>query len=305
MNKFILLACLFMGLVWSCNESELITPGDEYINTLNDGDYVVDINGVFTKFSYTTGATSTATLSQINGASIDGQNISISLNQALSVGTYTQTQGASITISSAEGIYTNLDENGIALPFTVNLSVVNNSLGKVSGTFEGSVMNQVTGEIKTLTNGKFISILFDPINNPTSALKGDFNGTTIDFSQNAKAQGVTTAAVISGENANTVKTLSISTPGGIAVGTFTEADQMVISVNLGSSNNPSDVYTNYDATTDSYLPVTMNITNITLNENGGGTVIGTFSGTITKFANGVPGEEITITNGSIKVPIVN
>ena len=299
MNKYLLLPLLLLGLVWSCSDSELITPGDEFQNTTDPGTYTFELNGVFMDYSVGTTATSAADGSQIRGGNGAGQTIVLSIPQSLEVGAFSQADGATVIVSmGAEGVFTNVDANNELLPLSVNIIAVNSSAGLVTGNFTGTVYNPVSEETRVITNGMFFEIQFEPevVNN--RILKANFNDQLFDFSTNAVAQGVQTAAVIHGVNTDQIQTLSITVPGGIAVGTLTEADQVVYQVNLGTSDNPNDVYSNYDATTDTYLPVSLNITVITTER-----VIGSFSGTITKFTNGVPGEEITITDGQINVPI--
>lgn len=299
MNKYLLLPFLLLGLVWSCSDSELITPGDEFQNTTDPGTYTFELNGVFMDYSVGTTATSAADGSQIRGGNGAGQTIVLSIPQSLEVGAFSQADGATVIVSmGAEGVFTNVDANNELLPLSVNIIAVNSSAGLVTGNFTGTVYNPVSEETRVITNGMFFEIQFEPEVANNRILKANFNDQLFDFSTNAVAQGVQTAAVIHGVNTDQIQTLSITVPGGIAVGTLTEADQVVYQVNLGTSDNPNDVYSNYDATTDTYLPVSLNITVITTER-----VIGSFSGTITKFTNGVPGEEITITDGQINVPI--
>src|SRR5690606_35683465 len=299
MNKYLLLPFLLLGLLWSCSDSELITPGDEFQNTTDPGTYTFELNGVLMDYSVGTTATSSAEGSQIRGGNGAGQTIVLSIPQALAIGVLSQADGATVIASSAaEAVITNADGNHQLLPPTVNIVAANSSAGLVTGNFSGTVYNPVSQETRVITNGMFFEIHFEPEVQNDRILKANFNDQLFDFSTNAIAQGVQTAAVIQGINIDQIQTLSITVPGGIAVGSFTEADQVVYQVNLGTSGNPNDVYSNYDATTDTYLPVTLNITVITTER-----VIGSFSGTITKFTNGVPGEEITITDGQINVPI--
>lgn len=303
MNKYLLLAYLFLGFAWSCSDSDLQTPGNEFLDHFGDGSYVVEVNGLLNNFSKVTSAENHSTMSSINGANANGSSISISLPSNLTVGTYNEMDGAKIIIFSTEGYFSNLSDNGTH-PFELKITSVNNSAGYVSGTFSGTVQNSLTGELRTLTNGKFVKIQFPPNPSANRILKAQFNDVEIDFSTNAQAQGVTTAAVISGQNTNSIQTLNITIPNGIAVGTFTEENQVILRVNLETTANPSDMYSNYDTATDTYLPLSLTITSIDLGENGEGTVKGYFSGEITKFINGNPGEIIEVTSGEIKVPIL-
>lgn len=304
MTKYFLFAFLTLGLLWSCTDGELQTPGDEYLTGNEDGSYSVDMNGVFKNFSKVTQATSSSGGSDISGTSSAGGSISITLPQVLATGNYTELNGAMVTIMTQEGVFTNMGIDGAPLSFNLSITSVNNSQGFVSGIFSGSVMNLTTDEIVNLTNGKFVKIQFTPVVNIDRVLEAKFNDELFDFSTNAYAQGITTGAVISGENTNQVQTLSLMIPGGIGVATFTEEDLVEIKVNLGTTNNPSDFYSNYDPVSDTYLPVVLTITSIDLGEGDtAGRVKGTFSGTITKFTNGVPGEEIIVTEGKINVPI--
>ena len=299
MNKYLLLPILLLGFLWSCSDSELITPGDEFQNTIESGTYTFELNGVFMDYSSITSATSTASESQIRGGN-GSQSIVLTLAQALEVGTISQADGATVIISlGAEGVFTNVDANNELLPLNISITAVNTSAGLVSGNFSGTVYNAAADETRVITNGTFFEIQFEAEAENDRIFKANFNDQLFDFSTNANAQGIQTAAVIQGVNVDQIQTLSITIPGGIAVGSFTEADQVVYEVNLGTSENPNDVYSNYDATTDTYLPVTLNITGITAER-----VIGSFTGTITKFTNGVPGEEIIVTSGQINVPIL-
>ena len=289
MNKYFLLSFLLLGFFWSCSDSELITPGDEFQPPSEFGTYTVEINGIFTEFSDVTSATSSAENSQIRGENLMNQSSVITIQEDLSVGVFTETEGATIIINlGAAGVFTNVDANNV--------------VGLVSGTFTGTVYNAASDETRTLTNGKFVQIQFTPTPSSNSILKANFNDTLFDFSTNAHATGVQTAAIIQGENTDQIQTLSITVPGGIAVGSFTEEDEVVYQVNLGTSGNPSDVYTNYNAATDTYLPITLNITAITTGDNA--RVLGNFSGTITKFVNGEPTEEVIVTEGQINVPVL-
>src|SRR5690606_21691660 len=92
----------------------------------------------------------------------------------------------------------------------------------------------------------------------------------------------------------------ITVPGGLEVGTLTEVDEVMINVSMATSENPNDVYTNYDAENETFLPFTLVITEITEGEDA--RVKGTFTGTIKKFIGGT-GEEIEITQGEIDVPV--
>ena len=250
-------------------------------------------------YSSITSATSTASESQIRGGN-GSQSIVITIAQALEVGTISQADGATVIISlGAEGVFTNVDANNELLPLNISITAVNTAAGLVSGNFSGTVYNAAADETRVITNGEFFEIEFESEAQNDRVLKANFNDQLFDFSTNAMAQGIQTAAVIQGVNVDQIQTLSITIPGGIAVGSFTEANQVVYQVNLGTSENPNDVYSNYDATTDTYLPVTLNITGITAER-----VIGSFTGTITKFTNGVPGEEIIVTSGQINVPIM-
>jgi hypothetical protein len=303
MNKYFLLSFLFFGFLWSCSDSELITPGDEFLTVIDPGTYTVDVDGATEDFSYVTQAINDPAESQINGTAMSGKSISISLTESLSTGVHSQIDGARITLNlGADGIFTNIAEDGTALPLNISISQVNNNLGIVSGSFDATVFNVVTGATKILTNGNFYMIEFEPTVSNDRILKADFNGTAFDFSSEAKASGIATAAIISGFNVNQIQNLSINIPGGIAVGTYTEENNVVVRVQLGTSNDPNDYYTNYNATTDEYLPFTLNVTQITADV--GGRVLGNFTGTITKFVNGQATEEIEITNGVINVPVV-
>lgn len=303
MNKYFLLSFLLFGFLWSCSDSELITPGDEFLTVMDPGTYTVNVDGALKDFSYVTQAFSDAAESQVNGTAMDGQSISISLPEALSTGVYSQIAGARITLNlGADGVFTNVDADGETLPLNVSVTQVNNTLGLVSGSFDGTVFNMATGATKILTDGQFYQIQFEPSVSTNAILKGNFNGTPFDFSSDAKATGIATAAVISGFNVDQIQNLSITVPGGIAVGSYSEANEIVVQVQLGTSNNPNDVYTNFNTTTGEYLPITLNISEITADV--GGRVKGNFTGTITKFVNGTPTEEIEITNGEIDVPVM-
>lgn len=303
MIKYILLPFIALGLMLSCSDSELITPGDEYMPQDNtEGTYSVLVDGSFRNFSNQTEAINNPTGSFINGNSQNFDIISISLPQSLNVGTYTHADGAMITLGLGSDIYTNMDDNGL-LPFMLKITAVNNSEGKVSGSFSGKVYNMLTGELRELTEGVFIKIQFEGSTSSDRILKASFNGQEVDFSTNSKAEGIVTAAVISGENTLQNQTLMIEIPGGISIGNFTEEDEVIFRVNMNSSGNPSDFYSNYNPVTDTYLPVELIITSI--GDGDGAKVTGAFEGTIAKFSStGVPTDEITVSSGIIKVPIV-
>lgn len=303
MNKYLLLIVIAFGTLWSCSDSELITPGDEFVIETEPGTYTVEMNGVVEDFSQITSANSNTTTSNISGANSIGESISILLPNALSVGTFTEVEGARVTILMNDGTsFVNVDEMAELLPLTVVISEVDNSNGLVTGTFYGTVYNATTEEIITLTNGLFFEIEFVPTETTDRILEANFNDELIDFGTDAQAITSASETVISGVNAVENQTLSITIPGEIAIGNYTEADNVVFQVNLASSGSPNDVYTNYDTTTDTYLPVSITISNVTETTDDG-RIVGSFSGEIAKFVNGVATDVITVTAGQIDVSI--
>jgi len=307
MRKYILLLFLMSGLIWSCSDSELVTPGDEFQIPLAPGTFSVEIDSELTDFSETTSVMSNDVSTQISGANENGQSINFSIASPLAEGNYNQGAGVivSLNLGGEDGPYLNIDDQGQFLPFKITITDLDMVDMVVSGTFSGTVYNMNAEETLELTNGQFVELPFTMEAGGDGILRANFsNGTDtvlLDFSSNAQATGMMTSAVISGENVDQVQTLSISVPDGIEVGTYTETDEVVIQVNLGTSDNPSDVYTNYDAANDVYLPFNLVITEITSDVDGH--VIGTFSGTIQKFGSGND-EQIEITDGEINVPIV-
>lgn len=306
MRKYILLLFLMSGLIWSCSDSELITPGDEFAIPLPAGTFIVDVDGELIDFSETTSVFSNDASTQISGANENGQSINISFTSSIAEGSYIQGTGAmvALTMGGTNGTYLNSDADGQLLPFQVTITELDMFNMVVSGVFSGTVYNVASEETLQLTNGKFVQIPFTLEEGGDGILRANFgNGTDtvlLDFSSNAQAVGTTTSAVISGENSDQIQTLSISVPDGIEPGIYTEEDEVMIQVNLGTSGNPSDVYSNYDAANEIYLPFTLVITEITADV--GGNVIGTFNGIIQKFTTGND-EQIEITDGEINVPI--
>lgn len=306
MNKYFLFVSILLAFVWSCSDSELFTPGDEYLDKVTKGAYQVKMNGVLEKFSKTTGAISNVNGSEIYGMSGMGNMISIVLPKKLSAGIFDETQGAVITIMTEEGVFSNMDFTGALTPFFLEITSINNSAGLVSGKFSGTVSNMLGGESIVLTEGIFNLIEFDPSAPQIQwVLSAKFAGVDFDFSQNAKAEGMVTSAIITGDNVAQAQTLTLKVPGGISVKTYTEEDEVSISVNLGLSGDSDDVYTNYDELTETYLPVKINITGVNIgDEDQPAEVIGTFSGKISKFTDGIPGDIVEVTHGQIRVPIV-
>jgi hypothetical protein len=307
MRRYFWLLFAITGFVWSCSDSELLTPGDEFQEPIMPGTYSVEIDGALTDFSETTSVNSNDASTQINGANEEGQTISIMLSSAVSEGTYTQGSNAMISIVlGGEGIFNNIDSTGQLLPLIVTVTELDMFDMTVSGTFTGSVYNSADETTRELTNGQFVELPLTITEGGDAILKATFGvddetQTELDFSTNAHATGMTTNAVISGDNVDEIQNLSITVPGGIEAGvTYTEVDEVVIQVNLGTSDNPNDVYTNYDEANDVYLPVSVTIDEITQDVEGN--VIGSFTGTIQKFGSGND-EQIEITNGMIDVPI--
>lgn len=304
MFRYFLFLFLAAGIVSSCSDSDLITPKDAFLDKVDPGTYEVEINGTLNDYSIATYAVSDPMGSQVNGSRSAVNSISISLPGQLQKGIFSQMDGVVIAIMTPQGILSNMGPLG-ELPTVLEITDVKNNKGLVSGNFYGQVYNQETEEILELTNGLFKEIEFDPVSSDNRVLKAEFNGTLFDFSTGAQAAGATTAAVISGFSSDQIKTLSISVPGGISEGTFTEGDEVVLAVILDTSGSPDDVYTNYNASTNTFLPVTLKITQIIQGEETTpGRVKGTFSGTIAKFSGGNPQEEIEVTEGKIDVPIV-
>lgn len=300
MNKYFLLVLLF-GFIYSCSDSELITPGDEFDIPLISGTYTAELNGDLTDFSETTSVNSNDVATSINGANAEGQTISISFPAILAEGTYLQTTGAiiSIVMGGDAGTFMNLSATGQLLPLIVKVTDLNMAEGVVSGTFSGEVYNAVADETLTITNGQFFEIPFTIVDGGGGILKAKFDNVLLDFSTDAMATGNVTNATISGQNAE-MQNLVITVPDGLEVGTMTEVNEIVVQVSLGTSGDPNDVYSNYDAVTETFLPFTLIITEITSGVDG--RVKGTFTGTIKKFVGGT-GEEIEITEGEIDVPV--
>lgn len=300
MNKYFLLVLLF-GFIYSCSDSELITPGDEFDIPLIPGTYTAELNGDLTDFSETTSVNSNDVATSINGANAEGQTISISFPATLAEGTYLQTTGAiiSIVMGGDAGTFMNLSATGQLLPLIVKVTDLNMAEGVVSGTFSGEVYNAVADETLTITNGQFFEIPFTIVDGGDGILKAKFDNVLLDFSTDAMATGNVTNATISGQNAE-MQNLVITVPDGLEVGTMTEVNEIVVQVSLGTSGDPNDVYSNYDAVTETFLPFTLIITEITSGVDG--RVKGTFTGTIKKFVGGTD-EEIEITEGEIDVPV--
>lgn len=302
MNKYLLLLISFFGFMYSCSDSELLTQGEEFQFPVESGTYAVKLDGILYDFSESTTVNSTNSATDIDGANALGQSINIYFPTILSESAFNQNQGALVTISlGAEGTFMNIDENGQLLPFSVRVTDLNMAQKEVSGTFSGQIMNIVNGEKRTVTDGVFKEILFTIEDGGDGILKAKFNNVDLDFSIDALAAGNVTNATISGKNEQ-LQNLKITIPQGLQVGTFTEANQVVVEVILETSQNPSDTYTNFDAATNTYLPFSLVITEITSGANG--RVKGTFTGTINQF-NGTASQEILITNGEIDVPVTS
>ncbi|SMC72625.1 hypothetical protein [Moheibacter sediminis] len=301
MNKYCLLVLAIFGFLQSCSDSELITPGDEFQTPILPGTYTAELNGVFTDFSETTSVNSNDVATSINGANEEGQTISISFPATLAEATYTQATGAVIMLMMGgdAGTFMNLGATGQILPLRVRITELNMADRVVSGTFTGEVYNSLADETLTITNGQFKELPFTLVDGGDGILKAKFDNVLLDFSTDAVAAGNVTNATISGQNAE-MQNLIITVPEGLEVGTLTEADEVVVQVTLGTSGNPNDVYSNYDAATETFLPFTLVITEIT--EGANGRVKGTFIGTIKKFVGGTD-EEIEITDGEIDVPV--
>lgn len=301
MNKYCLLVLAIFGFLQSCSDSELITPGDEFQTPILSGTYTAELNGVFTDFSETTAVNSNDVATSVNGTNAEGQSISISFPATLSEGTFNQASGAIIMLvmGGEAGTFMNLGATGQILPFTVKITELNMADRVVSGVFSGEVYNAVAEETLTITNGQFKELPFTLVDGGDGILKAKFDNVLLDFSTDAVAAGNVTNATISGQNSE-MQNLTITVPEGLEVGTLTEANEVVVQVTLGTSGNPNDVYSNYDAMTETFLPFTLVITEIT--EGVDGRVRGTFTGTIKKFVGGT-GEEIEITEGEIDVPI--
>lgn len=302
MNRYCLLVLVFFGFLSSCSDSELLTPGDEFQTPILPGTYTAELDGVFYDFSETTSVASNDASTSIDGANEEGQMISISFQSTLEEGLYGQSSGAIITITLGgdAGIYRNISATGQFMPFTVKITELDMDEMVVSGEFTGEVINLETEETLEITNGLFKELPFTLQDGGDGILKGKFDDVLLDFSTDAIATGNVTNATISGENAE-LQNLKITVPDGLEIGTFTEADEVLIEVSLGTTEDPNEFYTNYDEENDTYLPVTLIITDITQDVEG--RVIGTFTGTIKKFTGGT-GEEIEVTAGEIDVPIV-
>lgn len=299
MNKYFLFLLLIVGSLYSCSDSELLTQGDEFQEVIPPGTYHVELDGVLTDFSEITSAISNEASSKINGENENMQTIQLRFPSSLSVGTFKQTAGAMIfmELGGVTGQFRNISENGELLPLTIIVTEVDMANKVVTGKFYGEASN-ANGDIMVLTNGVFQEIPFEVEEGGDGEIRAKFNGTLLDFSNNATATGAVTSAIISGEN-DELQTIKITVPGGLEVGTTTELDNLKFEVFISTTQDPSEMYTNYDALNDTYLPATLIITEIS---NETGRVKGSFTGTIKKFTSNVD-EEITVTEGYIDVPI--
>lgn len=303
MNRIFIFALVFLGVFYSCSDSELLTPGDEFQTPVLPGTYSAELDGTLYDFSETVSATSNDAMSSVDGANEEGQTIKLIFQNTLEEGTYNEATGGAIimlTLGGDLGNFMNISANGQFLPLSIQITELNMADMVVTGKFSGEVLNIASGETLEITNGIFKEIPFTIEEGGDGILKGKFDNVLLDFSNNAQATGQVTNAVISGQN-DEMQTLKIIVPDGIEVGTFTEEDEIIFEVSLGTTSDPNEIYTNYDEANDEYLPVTVVITEITQDVNG--RVKGTFSGTIKKFTGGT-GEEIEITVGEIDVPIV-
>ncbi len=302
MKRYFGLVMVFLVIFQSCSDSELLTPGDEFLTPVLPGTYSAELDGTLYDFSTTVSAVSNDAATSIDGANEEGQTIKISFTQPLQEGTYNQGGGAMImlTLGGDLGNFANINSAGQLQPLIVHISELNMFDMVVTGTFSGEVMNITTGEEFEITNGIFNEIPFTMEEGGDGILKGKFDNVLLDFSTDAHATGQVTNALITGQN-DELQDLRIIVPGGLEVGTFTEEDEVIIEVSLGTTEDPNEFYTNYDEENDEYLPVSVTITEITQDVQG--RVIGTFTGTIKKFTGGVD-EEIEVTQGEIDVPII-
>lgn len=302
MNRYFALVLVLFGLIYSCSDSELLTPGDEFQTPVLPGTFSAELDGTLYDFSETVSAVSGDATSSLDGANEEGQTIKISFPESMGEGTFNQGGNAMVMLSLGGdlGNFANISATGQLLPLEVQITEFNMFDMVVTGKFTGEVMNIASGETMEITNGIFKEIPFILVEGGDGILKGKFDNILLDFSNNAQATGQITNAVISGEN-DEMQTFKIIVPDGIEVGTFTEEDEIIFEVSLGTTEDPNEFYTNYDEENDEFLPVTLVITEITQDVEG--RVLGTFSGTIKKFTGGT-GEEIQITEGEIDVPII-
>src|SRR5690606_19886906 len=98
MRRYFWLLFAITGFVWSCSDSELLTPGDEFQEPELPGTFRVKIDGTLTDFSETTSVSSNEVSTQINGANAEGQMISIMLSSPISETTYNEVSGSTITL---------------------------------------------------------------------------------------------------------------------------------------------------------------------------------------------------------------
>lgn len=101
------------------------------------------------------------TMLQIVGAKLDQSSISMQFPvENLGVGTYTFDSNSSASLNyttpNAADVYTSLEATG---DFTVNVTSVDLNAGTISGTFSGTVLNDVGDSIE-ITNGTFTAVSF-------------------------------------------------------------------------------------------------------------------------------------------------
>lgn len=299
MNRYFLLVIVFFGLVYSCSDSELITPGDEFVIPLEPGTFIADLNDETFDFSAVVSANSDEVATSINGVSKGGESISLTFQSPIIEGNFNQLEGATITIETQTGIYINIGETGELLPLSIKVTEVDMAAKTVTGTFTATVYSLVLDEKLEVTNGKFHEIPFTLSEESNSTLKALFDGAPLDFNTDAAAINDASLSTISGVS-NTMENLIISVPQELEIGTFTDVEGVIIQLKIGTSTDPNDVYTNYDAASSTTLPVSIVITELT--EGTDARIKGRFIGKIKKFVGGT-GEEIDITDGEFDVPV--
>jgi hypothetical protein len=229
-RKQVISFSLILGLAsffYAC-QPELTNPNPATPNIT--GDFRAKINGVQWVANKATGAARTLGIINISGQGTDGKTITMTLQDsgvrtyfltpnALQAGAYQDSASGSIGFGSNASADTS-KAGGI-----VNITVIDTVRKTISGTFRFKVYRATDSATRSLTEGVFNNISYAPVvvaPSGTDTFRVKVDGVDFPYTSLNGIRLTTPLDIVSvtASTANSAKTVGITMPGNVTVGTY-------------------------------------------------------------------------------------
>ncbi len=224
---FSITVILLTSFFYAC-QPELTNPSSTNPNVT--GDFRAKINGVQWVANKSTGAARTLGIINISGQGTDGKIITMTLQDsgvrtyyltpnALQVGAYSDSATGSTGFGSNASADTN-KAGGI-----VNITVIDTVRKTISGTFRFKVYRAIDSATRSITEGVFNNISYAPpvvTQSGTDTFRVKVNGVDFPYASVNAVRLTTPIDIVSvtASTANLGKTVGITLPGNVTVGTY-------------------------------------------------------------------------------------